>query len=83
MYFCRSEGAAHSTSTIYVGLSLLTSFDPHYLVSFAFVLRVTKAFACIPRSVMASHRVRQVRIAENASVDAVQPRITQQRQRPQ
>ena len=49
MHLGFNKVAAQATSKLNVGLHLLTSFEPHHLVSFAFVLRVTKRFLFLRR----------------------------------
>ena len=50
MHLGRNKVAAQATSKIYVGLSLLTSFEPHHLVSLAFVLSVYHKFTKCSKS---------------------------------
>ena len=47
----------------FVGLSLLISFESHHLVSFAFVLRVTKRFPFFPLSHLRDVTPRKLRSA--------------------
>ena len=52
MHLGRNKVAAQTTSIINVGLSLLTSFEPHHLVLFAFVLCVYHKFTIFLESAL-------------------------------
>ena len=50
MHLGRNKVAAQATSKLNVGFSLLTSFEPHHLVVFAFVLSVYHKFTKFAKS---------------------------------